>query len=285
MIIVQPYPTPEGFSRALHESKVDFIPIGTTGAYALWNGASTPTHPWANEAPTPEARILLSSRVMWYTWQTRPDTGIKTIQDMRGRKVSIPAAPTENTVIGEDSLRAAGIDPEKDVTRIPVKSTVAACKALIQKKTDAVITSLGGAKMEEIKATTGLVVLPFPKEVYDKLDPLTREMGFLVKELPAGYLGALDKPMLVCGRPEVVLARTDMKDDTAYLIVKTILEHARELDGVGPDFKVYGHPEDAVTEFFVAPYHPGAIRYLKEKGIWKPAHDAMQKELLAKLPK
>ena len=80
--------------------------------------------------------------------------------------------------------------------------------------------------------------------------------------------------------------RDDLSDDLAYEISKILLEGCT-LDSAGR-FEKY-HPDlDYTLKDIknlalksVAPFHPGAIRYLKEIGIWTQEMDKRQKELLA----
>ncbi len=68
-------------------------------------------------------------------------------------------------------------------------------------------------------------------------------------------------------------------------MAKLIIEHGDDVRKVSPELKEYGLKEFAVPAGFVVPFHPGSIKYFREIGLWTPANDARQKELLAKLPK
>jgi hypothetical protein len=60
---------------------------------------------------------------------------------------------------------------------------------------------------------------------------------------------------------------TQMSDDTAYKIAKMLYEKQKNLVGVS---KIYGryHKQDLARDHGV-PFHPGAIKFYKEAGIWK----------------
>ena len=65
-----------------------------------------------------------------------------------------------------------------------------------------------------------------------------------------------------------IIVRTDMSEDQAYQITKTIMDNADALKAAVPAGGDYTL-ETATITANVLPYHPGAIKYYKEKGVWK----------------
>jgi len=59
-------------------------------------------------------------------------------------------------------------------------------------------------------------------------------------------------------------------EDLVYKIVKALYEHQEEKDAIMPAAKDF-NLENVFrgTENLGLPFHPGAIKYYKEKGIWK----------------
>ncbi len=69
--------------------------------------------------------------------------------------------------------------------------------------------------------------------------------------------------------PQMWLCRTDLPEDLVYQMVKAVYEHEEEKNAIHPLARLYtlqnafrGSPGVPVG------YHPGAIRYFQEKGIW-----------------
>lgn len=189
---------------------------------------------------------------------------------------------TTNQVLAMDTMRAFGLDIEKDAHHIPTASSPAASDAVKDMKIDAAFSSLGGAKWEELAMARGVVAVPFPP---DRLRSLrVRPELIKVSILPVGYLTGITEPTPVLATQNFLVARDDLPDKAAYLIVKAILEHSRELISVSVEFKEWGKEQAIPSDFFI-PYHPGAIVYFKEQGMWTPALAARQKEMLEKLLK
>ncbi len=64
----------------------------------------------------------------------------------------------------------------------------------------------------------------------------------------------------------VIIAHEDLDEEVAYKIVKAVFDHLDELHAVH-DAAKQTTLESAVT-FEGIPYHPGAIKYFQEKGVW-----------------
>jgi len=65
----------------------------------------------------------------------------------------------------------------------------------------------------------------------------------------------------------------------AYTLIKTWAEHWKELEPIHPQFRGW-RPEVFVQDFATIPYHPGAIKFYKEKGMWSAKMDRNQEMLL-----
>ena len=53
----------------------------------------------------------------------------------------------------------------------------------------------------------------------------------------------------------------------------------KELQPIHPQFRGW-KPEIYVNKLATVPYHPGAIKFYKEKGAWTAEHDKLQERLL-----
>ena len=88
------------------------------------------------------------------------------------------------------------------------------------------------------------------------------------------WLGVYRYPMLT--------VRADMDADTVYEIIKRMDETYPLYKDAYPPNKRWDINESGVPPVD-APFHEGAIRYLKEKGIWKPEHDVWNNKRIAHL--
>jgi hypothetical protein len=98
------------------------------------------------------------------------------------------------------------------------------------------------------------------------LDALRRTYGDLYTslEIPAGAYRGVDSAVPVVGVANLLVVRSDMSDDLAYQLTRTMFAHQTDLAAVHPEAKklslataVKGSPLE---------FHPGAVRYYRERG-------------------
>lgn len=206
----------------------------------------------------------------------RTDTGIKTIADLRGKNVKCeqPGIPLFPKLM--DALLKVNNMTRTDLKWISMGGADETAQALIEKRLDAAINILGTATMETQK-TVGLFYVPLSPAEQAAIN--AAEPSLVPHTIPKGTFGIpVDTPS-VAG-PQEFMARAGMNDITAYTIVKALYEHLDEFHAVHDTCKGF-KLENAMNEMLV-PFHPGAIRYYKEMGVWTAQHEAKQKELLAK---
>jgi len=193
-------------------------------------------------------------------------SGIATIADVKGKRVSVgsPGSGTEVTALR--ILQAAGVDPDRDIRkeRLGVAESVDAIK---DRKLDAFFWSGGlpTAAVLDLATTPGIRI---------RLVPLDTTLSALQKTYGNLYFNALILKEIYPGSPanaatvgvaNLLVVHQDFSDDLAYQITKLIYERRAELAQV--------HKEAAnITVTGVAgrsptPFHPGASRYFKERGI------------------
>jgi uncharacterized protein len=197
---------------------------------------------------------------------TLASSGIRRVADLRGRTISTgsPGSGTEVTALRV--LKAAGIDPERDVRRQGLGASESA-DAIKDGKIAAFFWSGGlpTAAVQDLSHTPGITVALVPSA--DVIPALRRDHGDLYFDLqiPAGAYPGVDAPVAVVGVANVLVVNRAMADDLAYDITRLLFEQQQELVAIHPEARnlslaraVKGSP---------APYHPGAVRYYREKGV------------------
>jgi hypothetical protein len=99
-------------------------------------------------------------------------------------------------------------------------------------------------------------------------------------KLPAKTYQGQDKEVNVFGLSTYLVAATRLPDDVVHKVVKALFDNIAEFHAFHAEAKEWTLAE-AVSDPKI-PYHPGAIRYFKEKGVWSADLDKTQAELQRK---
>jgi TRAP transporter TAXI family solute receptor len=196
---------------------------------------------------------------------TTTNSGIDTVGALRGKTVSTGAPGSGTEVIALRLLRAAGLDPDRDLTRQGLGASESA-GALKDGKVDAFFWSGGlpTASVQDLAHSPGIHLRLVPSG--DLLDALRRGYGdlYFATEIPAAAYRGVDRAVPVVGVANVLVVNRSMPDDLAFDITRVLFARQPELAAI--------HPEAAhlavarASAGSPAPYHPGALRYYKAPG-------------------
>lgn len=162
----------------------------------------------------------------------RADSGIKSLEDMKGKRVSTGAPASGTEVIANRLLKAAGLDPAKDVTaeRLALPESVDAMK---DSTIDALFWSGGLPSGGITDLTTSLKKDVRLLDVTPQLPALNQEYGDVYQKgsIPASvYNQSKDVPTIVVAN--VLLVKKGFDPDLAADIVNLIYEKKSELEKV-----------------------------------------------------
>jgi TRAP transporter TAXI family solute receptor len=197
---------------------------------------------------------------------TRKDSGINSIKDMAGKRISTAEPGSASETLAIDILNAAGIDENKDIKRQRI-NLMDSIDAIADGRCDALIYQggIGIPSIVEITTTTNAAVLiDVEDEVVEKLTNM--HSYYIGTEIPAGTYGN-GRDLKSVGAVNHLLCKPELSEDAAYKIVSTLFEHRD--DWVNAHSSCKEQTLDTATLGASVPFHPGAIKYYKEKGVWK----------------
>jgi TRAP transporter TAXI family solute receptor len=217
--------------------------------------------------PVP-ARVLAVLYSSYTHLVTLSGTGINKVADLRGRTVSTGSPGAGTTVLAERILAAAGLDPAKDIREhnLGVAQSVDALK---DGKVDAFFWNGGlpTAAILDLVNTPGLTARLIPLD--DVVAPLQRQFGaalYYRTVIPKGtYQNSDDVPVVAVANMLVV--SDAMPEPLAHDITKILFEQQPTLASIHPQARELSI--DRATLGASIPFHPGAIRYYRERGVWK----------------
>ncbi|MBF9042227.1 TAXI family TRAP transporter solute-binding subunit [Rhodobacterales bacterium HKCCE4037] len=189
-------------------------------------------------------------------------SGITSLEDLRGMRVSIGAPGSGTEVNTAAILEANGITYDDiEEQRLNFNETA---DALANGDIDAGFWSVGAptSSILNLATTQDIVIIALTE------DQLAASMGadetFAITTLEGGTYTGVDEDISVLGIPNVLTVSSEMSDDLAYAITSAMFENIAELQAVHPA------ANQTTVEFTLnatpVPLHPGAIRYFEEIG-------------------
>ncbi|MFE8697843.1 TAXI family TRAP transporter solute-binding subunit [Cytobacillus sp. FJAT-53684] len=191
---------------------------------------------------------------------TTSKSGIKSVEDLKGKKVSVGAPGSGTNPNAEQILEVHGMtfDDIKKQDLSFDESTAGIQDGTI----DAAFVTAGtptGA-VEGLSATEDVVIIPIAQ---DKIDALIEKYPYYVQdEIPSGTYGLSDAVSTVAVQAMLVVTN-DLSEDVVYEVTKAIFEN---LDQVAHAKGKLISAENAVNGVGID-IHPGAQKYYDEKGI------------------
>jgi uncharacterized protein len=195
--------------------------------------------------------------------------GIKTVPDLKGKRVSTGAPGSGTEIKGLRVLEAYGLSP-KDLRSQDRLGASESAGALKDRKIDAFIWDGGlpTAAVLDLGATPGIKIRLIPHG--DAVAKMVAKYGplYFVGNIPKGMYGGIDADVQVAAVTNLLTVHERLDEPMVYQITKLLHEHTAELVAVHPAAKEISL-KNAVTGSPV-PVHPGALRYYKEKGVKVP---------------
>ena len=194
-------------------------------------------------------------------------TGVTKVEDMKGKRISTGSPGSATEVYANRVLEAAGLDHAKDIVkeRLGVAESV---NALKDKKIDgffwvgglptAAVTDLGATPNTKLKI---LDIAHFTAKMNDKYGPLYAEAT-----IPAATYKGMDKDAKNNTVWNIMAVNASTSEELAYQLTKTMLEKRDDLALVHKE-ALNIKPEWQTSSRAGIPWHPGALKYFKEKGI------------------
>ena len=261
----------------LEQSKVPLALIGGTELNVAIKGIKPIPKPLGDlrllvQPYAPNSRFQATHVLVNKSWADK--YGIKTVADIAAKKPPMKVAFNRpgnlDGDVGLAVFEANGIFPD-DIKKWGGQVIRAASREMtslmLDRRLDGVVfgISINHPRIREMANGLELVMLPLKEETAKKV---AAELGAEPCEIKAGeYKFLAANSSSVCVGMNLVV-RADMDEQTAYNITKAIIEHSDKYKAA------HRLLQKVVTDQTLAgkgliPHHPGAAKYLKEKGLLK----------------
>ena len=220
---------------------------------------------WKDKGPQKDLRAVFTIHPESITLVAADDAGIKSINDLRGKRVNIGNPGSGQRQNSIDGLKNAGINYEKDLKAEGVKAAEA--PGLLQDgRIDAFFYTVGHPSGAIKEATAGRRKVHFvPITGVDKL--LKKYPYYAKAHIPIKlYPGATNtKDVSTFGVKATFVTSAKVPDRVVYAVTKEVFDNFESFKKLHPAYQVL--TKQNMLEGMSAPIHPGAMKYYKEAGL------------------
>ena len=195
-------------------------------------------------------------------------TGINTIKDLKGKRVSTGSGGSATEVMAFRVIEAAGLDKDKDMRRERL-GVAESANALKDRKIDAFfwVGGLPTAAVSDLANSPGVKIKMIDHA--DLVAKMNQKYGqlYVQDRIPKDTYKGMDADNRQATVMNLLVAHQNMDEKTAYEIVKTIFDKREELIRVHKEAENFKFENQKTAAAGGIPWHPGALRYFKEKGV------------------
>jgi len=264
---VRNYTSANVFMPAVARGQVDF---GVANQYEVMLAMTGQSHFAGREQPNLRAvAVLFPLRIATFV---KLDSAVQRIADLKGHRM--PDGYVANKIILpliDATLAAEGLTRD-DVVALNVPGLVSGADAFISGRTEGFLMALRAPKVREANARHGIRALPL-ENTAATLAAIRQHMpvAYFALEEPGPANPGIIEPTWVIAYDTLLFASTETSEETVYRMTRALSGNRENLIATSPAFRLFS--SDAMAkDLGVVEYHPGAVRFYREQGLWPPAN-------------
>jgi TRAP transporter TAXI family solute receptor len=187
------------------------------------------------------------------------DSGIKTLADLKGKRVSVGAPKSGTELNARAILGAAGLSYD-DLGKVEYLPFAESVELMKNRQLDATLQSagLGVASLRDLASSVPITVVEIPAETVNSVGS-----PYVATTIPAGTYDGQTEDVQSAAVINYLVTHSEVPDDVVYAMTKAVFDNLDDLQAAhaaAKDIKL----EDAAKNP-PAPLHPGAERYFQEQ--------------------
>jgi TRAP transporter TAXI family solute receptor len=262
--------------RAMGGSSTVLPQVNANKVHLSMNNALETRHVYMGEGAfkgkaLKNTRIVLGMYPLRTVFAVANNSKIFTIADAKGTR--IPSEYTSQTIFIELTkamLGSAGLKPS-DFRGVPVSNYIKGGDLLARGKVDMAVVSpgSGGSRKQhaQMKKVGGIRFISMGPNVNAMRNVFAETYLQLVKKNPK--IPGLLSDTTTMDYPFFLTTNKFMPADVIYDLTKTMHENKEYLRKAFGIFGRWDADQHIGAKHSTTPFHPGAVKYLKEKGLWK----------------
>jgi uncharacterized protein len=278
-LTVQPYTGSSTFLPLLESGELEFGVVNAVDMGLAFRGPGFKIGGRNPLPPAPGIRLVMRGSPLLIALLVRKDSPIRTVQDVRGKRVTGEYPAHLSVWYNMFGLLASGGVAWSDVRVVPVPAVNDGLDALVQGRADVSTFALGGAKVKEADAAVGVRYLSTDCSPEGEARLRQAVPGYYPRWVKAGTSTGIVEDTCTVAYDLYLGAGRQVPDAAVEAVLRGVWENVDKLAPIHPVLREWTH-ERAVDPDVTIPYHPGAVRFYRERGAWKPGMDQAQQRLL-----
>jgi TRAP transporter TAXI family solute receptor len=248
--------------KTIRAGELEFGVAQSDWQYHAYNGTSDN---FKDDGPFEGLRAVFSIHPEPFTVVARADSGIKTFEDLKGKRVNLgnPGSGARGTFeVVMDALGWTAADFALAAELKPAEQSAALC----DNQVDAIVFTVGHPSGTIQEATTACdsVLVNVTGPAIDKL--IAENAYYRSATIPGGMYRGTDEDVTTFGVGATFVTSTDVSEEAVYTVVKAVFDNFDDFRGLHPAFANLD-PKEMATAGLSAPLHDGAAKYYREKGL------------------
>jgi TRAP transporter solute receptor, TAXI family len=245
--------------NAIADKQMDMGIAQSDWQYHAYNGSSS-----FEGKKNDKIRAVFSLHPEPFTVMARDDSGIKTFDDLKGKRVNVgdPGSGTRATM--NVILKEKGWSDKDFKVASELKPSEMA-SVMCDNNLDAITYNVGhpNGALKEAAASCNAHLVPVTGEAIDKL--VADHSYYAKATIPGGLYKGTDNPVETFGVYATLVTSSDVEEDKVYAVVKAVFDNFDRFKRLHPAFANLKE-EEMIKNALSAPLHDGAVRYYKERG-------------------
>ncbi len=216
------------------------------------------------KTPLKKLRTLAAIYPNYIQIVANADSGIRTLADLKGKRVAVGAPKSGTELNARDIFKAAGMS-YKDFAKVEYLPFGESVELIKNRQLDATLISagLGVAAVRDLASAIKIVVVPIPPEIVAKIG----EAAYQVGTVPANTYNGQAADVATVAVQNFLVTHEGVPVDTVYKMTKAMFDNLDQMVTAHTAAKAIRKENAAKAP--PVPLHAGAEKYYREIGLIK----------------
>ena len=216
------------------------------------------------KAPLKKLRTIAAIYPNYIQIVAAADSGIKTLADLKGKRISVGAPKSGTELNARDIFRGAGMT-YKDFGKVEYLPFGESVELMKNRQLDATLISagLGVAAVRDLATAVKIVIVPIPPEAVAKIGEAAYQPG----TIPAKTYENQNDAVASVAVQNFLVTHEGVAAETVYAMTKSMFDNLDQMVAAHAAAKAIS--KENAAKGSPVPLHPGAEKYYREAGLLK----------------